>query len=114
MSKAEQRLQTAIVKYIRLAYPHTLFTATMGGVKLNSWSQRNALKATGYLKGVADLLIFESKESYKGLFIEVKTDKGKMTKEQKEFQTNAIARGYLCICCKGFDETKNIIDDYLK
>lgn len=114
MSKAEQRLQTAIVKYIRLAYPNTLFTATMGGVKLNSWSQRNALKATGYLKGVADLLIFESKESYKGLFIEVKTDKGKMTKEQKEFQTNAIARGYLCICCKGFDETKNIIDDYLK
>lgn len=114
MSKAEQKLQTAIVKYIRLAYPHTLFTATMGGVKLNSWSQRNALKATGYLKGVADLLIFESKESYKGLFIEVKTDKGKMTKEQKEFQTNAIARGYLCICCKGFDETKNIIDDYLK
>ncbi len=114
MSKAEQKLQTAIVKYIRLAYPNTLFTATMGGVKLNSWSQRNALKATGYLKGVADLLIFESKESYKGLFIEVKTDKGKMTKEQKEFQTNAIARGYLCICCKGFDETKNIIDDYLK
>ena len=114
MSKAEQRLQTAIVKYIRLAYPHTLFTATMGGVKLNSWSQRNALKATGYLKGVADLLIFESKESYKGLFIEVKTDIGKTTKEQKEFQTNAIARGYLCICCKGFDETKNIIDDYLK
>ena len=114
MSKAEQKLQTAIVKYIKLAYPNTLFTATMGGVKLNSWSQRNALKATGYLKGVADLLIFESKESYKGLFIEVKTDKGKMTKEQKEFQTNAIARGYLCICCKGFDETKNIIDDYLK
>ena len=86
----------------------------MGGVKLNSWSQRNALKATGYLKGVADLLIFESKESYKGLFIEVKTDKGRMTTEQKQFQTNALARGYLCICCKGFDETKNIIDDYLK
>ena len=114
MSKAEQKLQTAIVKYIRLAYPNTLFTATMGGVKLNSWSQRNALKATGYLKGVADLLIFESKESYKGLFIEVKTDKGKMTKEQKQFQIKSIARGYLCICCKGFDETKNIIDDYLK
>ena len=114
MSKAEQRLQTAIVKYIRLAYHNTLFTATMGGVKLNSWSQRNALKATGYLKGVADLLIFESKESYKGLFIEVKTDKGRMTTEQKQFQTNALARGYLCICCKGFDETKNIIDDYLK
>ena len=114
MSKAEQRLQTAIVKYIKLAYPNTLFTATMGGVKLNSWSQRNALKATGYLKGVADLLIFESKESYKGLFIEVKTDKGRMTTEQKQFQTNALARGYLCICCKGFDETKNIIDEYLK
>ena len=114
MSKAEQRLQTAIVKYIKLAYPHTLFTATMGGVKLNSWRQRNALKATGYLKGVADLLIFESKESYKGLFIEVKTDKGRMTTEQKQFQTNALARGYLCICCKGFDETKIIIDEYLK
>ena len=114
MSKAEQRKQRAIVKYIKLAYPNTLFTATMGGVKLNSWSQRNALKATGYLKGVADLLIFESKESYKGLFIEVKTDKGRMTTEQKQFQTNALARGYLCICCKGFDETKNIIDEYLK
>jgi|TARA_R100000808_G_C2110459_1_gene124714 hypothetical protein len=114
MSKAEQRLQTAIVKYIRLAYPNTLFTATMGGVKLNSWSQRNALKATGYLKGVADLLIFETKGMYKGLFIEVKTETGRMTKEQKQFQTNATARGYLCVCCKGFDETKEILDDYLK
>tara|TARA_R100000655_G_scaffold31519_1_gene63052 strand:+ start:389 stop:739 length:351 start_codon:yes stop_codon:yes gene_type:complete len=113
MSKEEQRLQTSIVKYIKLAFPNTLFTATMGGVKLNSWSQRNALKSTGYLKGVADLLIFESKGMYKGLFIELKTLKGKMTKEQKQFQTNAIARGYLCVCCKGFDDTKKIIDDYL-
>ena len=63
----EQKLQTQIVKYIRYVYPKTLFTATMGGVRLMTWHQRNALKATGYLKGVADLLIFESKEQYKGL-----------------------------------------------
>ena len=61
MTKREQHLQTSVVKYIKLAYPNTLFTATMGGVRLVSWSQRMALKSTGYLKGVADLLIFESK-----------------------------------------------------
>ena len=41
-------------------------------------------------------------------------DKGRMTKEQKEFQTKALARGYFSVCCKGFDEAKEIIDEYLK
>ena len=115
MSKAEQNLQTAIVTYIKLQYPHVLFTATMGGLKLNSWNQRNILKATGYLKGVADLLIFESKGNmYKGLFIEVKTLKGKLTKEQKEFKIKANDRGYYCVTVYGLDNAIDVLDIYLE
>ena len=113
MSKEEQRLQTSIVKYIKLAYPNTLFTATMGGVKLNSWGQRNALKSTGYLKGVADLLIFESKGMYKGLFIELKTLKGKPTIAQKEWIAYLNAKGYKAEICIELPEALECIDSYM-
>ena len=63
----EERVQIAIVNYIKLQYPNTLFTATMGGQFQKHFSQRLKAKRTGYLKGVSDLLIFEPNENHKGL-----------------------------------------------
>ena len=109
----EERVQIAIVEYVKMQYPNALLTATMGGQFQKHYSQRLKAKRTGYLKGVSDLLIFEPNETYYGLFIELKKDKKSYpTKEQKMFIENALKRGYYAICCKGFDHCREIIDKY--
>jgi|TARA_Y100001951_G_scaffold91595_1_gene85706 hypothetical protein len=111
---SEEKIQIAIVNYLKLQYPKLLFTATMGGQYQKHHSQRRRAKQTGYLRGVSDLLIFEPRGIYSGLFIELKRNKKCYpTKEQKEFILKAKSRGYYAVCAKGFDECKEIIDNYL-
>ncbi len=111
----EYQLQNSIVKYIDLKYKDVLYTCTMGGVYLgkSSYGQKRLLK-TNYKKGVPDLLIFEPNKDYKGLMIEIKTLKGRATKYQKEWISSLKERGYYSIIGYGFDEIKNIIDEYLR
>lgn len=110
---SEEKVQIAVVNYLKMQYPKALFTATMGGQYQKHHSQRRRAKATGYLKGVSDLLIFEPKGGYCGLFIELKRDKKCYpSAEQKLFLSNATQRGYYAVCAKGFDQCKEIIDNY--
>ena len=112
MKAAEDKLQTAIVSYLKMEY-NVLYCASLGGQYQKYKSQRLKAKRTGYLKGVSDLLIFEPNETHNGLFIELKKDKKSYpSKEQKLFIQNALNRGYYAICCKGFDHCREIIDKY--
>ena len=111
---SEENIQVSIVDYLKLQYPNVLFTATMGGQFQRHYSQRLKAKRTGYLKGVSDLLIFEPRGSYFGLFIELKRDKKCYpTAEQKQFISKASDRGNYATCAKGFEECKELIDIYL-
>ena len=111
---SEENIQISIVDYLKLQYPNVLFTATMGGQFQRHYSQRLKAKRTGYLKGVSDLLIFEPRGSYCGLFIELKRDKKCYpTAEQKQFILKASDRGYYATCAKGFEQCKELIDKYL-
>ena len=110
---SEEKIQIAIVNYIRAQYPNALFTATMGGQFQRHHSQRRKAKLTGYLRGVSDLLIFEPTRRYYGLFIELKRDKKCYpTAEQKQFISNTLERGYYSVCAKGFEQCKEVIDKY--
>ena len=109
----EEKVQIAIVNYLKLQYPKAIFPATMGGQVQRHYSQRMKAKRTGYLKGVSDLLIFEPNDKYFGLFIELKKDKKSYpSKEQRAFIVGVSDRGYYGGCCKGFDHCKEIIDKY--
>ena len=111
---SEENIQISIVDYLKRQYPNVLFTATMGGQFQRHYSQRLKAKRTGYLKGVSDLLIFEPKGRYCGLFIELKRDKKCYpTAEQKQFISKASDRGYYATCAKGFEQCKELIDKYL-
>jgi VRR-NUC domain len=71
------------------------------------------MKATGYVKGVPDLQIFEAVGNYHGLLIEIKDLKGVVSKEQKEWIKKLNDRGYYATDCKGVESTIKVIDDYL-
>ena len=72
------------------------------------------LKAEGVLAGVADLFLMFPVKQFHGLFIEMKTDKGRQSESQQEFQTLAESNGYKYVVCRSFEDFKNEILTYLK
>jgi hypothetical protein len=113
MKNEESRIQEAVVTYLRHQYPSALHCASAGGVR-TSMKQAIMMKRTGYVRGFPDLMILESSKEYKGLFIEMKTEKGVASKEQKWWKEELTKRGYRSEICKGFDSAKQVIDEYLK
>jgi hypothetical protein len=123
----EYLLQKAICQYLSLQYPDVLFmTDTVASVKLtkmqagrNSRVQKKGFKAP-------DLLIFEPRQGYCGLFIELKVETPyklngeiKASKNdhlllQEECLEKLYKKGYYALFSWGFDMTKDIIDNYLK
>lgn len=109
----EQNLQEALVTYIQLKYKGILYCASAGGLR-TSISQASAMKRAGYVKGVPDLQIMESRHNYYGLFIELKTKKGTLSPHQKQWLESLNNKGYMAKCCKGLEEAMDLIDWYLK
>jgi hypothetical protein len=109
----EDSVQKAVINYLKYAYPTVLYCASAGGVR-TSYKQAVKMKQTGYVKGFPDLFIYESRNGYNGLAIELKTLKGVASPEQKEWNKRLIERGYDAHICKGFDAAIQVIDAYLK
>ena len=107
----EAGVQKAVIDYIKYTYPGALYCASAGGVR-TSMKQAIKMKATGYVKGVPDLQIFEAVGNYHGLLIEIKDIKGVVSKEQKQWIKDLNDRGYFATYSKGFEATIKVIDDY--
>ena len=104
--------QCAVVDWLLRQYPDTLMTIAPNGIQL-TMLQGVRFKRMGYLAGTADILIFEPRGRYHGLFIEMKRPKGGVVSDkQKEFLQRANERGYYAVVCCGFEEAKKVIDDY--
>ena len=109
---SEERLQSEVIKYIQLQYPKARYCASLGGQYQPFQSQRNRARRTGYSKGFPDLFIYEARNGYHGLALEIKTIKGRATKEQKEWIKNLNDRGYFAAVCTGFDEFEKVFNQY--
>ena len=113
MRKDEYEIQKALVKYLKLQYPDVLFLGTQNGVYKSVQAAAKA-KAAGMQKGIPDLLVLTPNTRYFGLALEVKTKTGVLSKEQKEWLASLNAIGWYAVSAKGFENCKNIIDDYCK
>ncbi len=70
-------------------------------------------KAMGVKAGFPDLFLCIAKNGYHGLFIELKTQKGKPTALQQTWLNRLNGQGYKAVVCYGFDEAKEAIKGYL-
>lgn len=107
----ESGIQVAVISYLKAQYPHVIYCASAGGVR-TSFKQAVKMKMNGYVKGFPDLQICEPMNGYHGLFLEIKTEIGIASKEQKEWVKQLNERGYVATICKGFDQCKEAIDNY--
>jgi len=75
--------------------------------------QQGILKAEGAKAGTNDIFIAIPINGFHGFWLEVKTDKGRATQEQKDFQSKMENKGYYCAFGYGLDECKQKITDYM-
>ena len=71
------------------------------------------LKAEGVKSGVPDIFLAFPSNTAHGLFIEMKSKKGKISENQKEWLGALSSSGYLCVICYSFSEAQQVIIKYL-
>ena len=109
---SEDKLQSAVVKYIQYKYPHVKYCSSIAGAYIASKAQRSKIVRNGYVRGKNDLDIYEARGGYFALFLELK-EKAYPTQAQNEWIDAMNERGYCALITRGLDETLSVIDEYL-
>lgn len=103
-----EELQRQPPRYSELAL---LFAVPNGGFR----AKRTAalLKLEGVRPGVPDMWLPVARGGYHGLVIELKTQKGRVSPEQKKWLEMLTAQGWKAVVCRGAAEAVNTIRWYL-
>ena len=88
-----------------------LFAVPNGGKRNVREAAR--LKAQGLKAGVHDLMLPKARGIYKGMFLEMKYGKNKLTDKQKEFAIDISAEGYCMLTCYSAGEAIEAVKMYL-
>lgn len=116
MEKCEQSALFAWAKYHEKEVPELrwLFAIPNGlwlPKRIAVFAKKQGLKA-----GVSDLFLPVSRGGYHGIFIEMKRKDGvksDLSKHQKSFMEFAIEQGYKAEWCRGWEEAKELLTNYL-
>ena len=112
MALKESSIQSRVVQFIKVFYPNTLMFSIPNGAHTSA-ANRLRLVKEGLLPGVPDLCILEKRKGFHGLFIEFKTDEGKLSKEQEKVIAQLGANGFLCFVARHHETAIKLIEDYL-
>ena len=113
---AEHKIQKSLVKWaniMRLNHPELdmLFAIPNGGWRAKASAAK--IKAEGAKAGVPDLFLAVARHGYNGLFIELKSESGILSANQKLWIDKLKAQGYLCAVPFGLDEAIGVFESYL-
>ena len=117
MKHIESAHQAQVIEWSKWAYKTgkypmlNMLHCSLNGVKL-SGTQAKIAKGQGMLSGVPDLFLPVPKNGYHGLFIEMKSEKGRVTENQHWFLTNAESVGYKTAVCYSAKEAISAIQAY--
>lgn len=121
MKHLEHNLQTACVRLFRMKWPKYagLLFAIPNGAKLAGTPLQRAkawkrLEAEGARPGVADLFLAVPSGDLCGLFIEMKTEIGRQSAEQREFEADAVGAGYGYVITRDLEAFIKIVQNYLE
>ena len=121
----ESDLQVQVADYLRLRYPDVQFHSDYGsGIKLTQGQAMKQKRQNGGRRGWPDMFLAEPENGLHGLFIELKKTGTRLKKkdgtwasshleEQNEVLNKLQKKGYAAYFAVGFEEAKDIIDDYL-
>ena len=113
----EANYQQQVIEWARMAsrsakYPMLdMLHCSLNGVKLSALQAAKA-KQQGMLSGVPDLFLPVPIGGYHGLFIEMKSDKGRLSTNQTWFLSKVELLGYKIAVCYSADEAIEKIKSY--
>ena len=113
MRYEEARLQTMCVRWFDLQYPTKrlqLFSIPNEGVRNPVNGAR--MKAMGRRKGAPDMVLLAS--AGRVVFFEFKSEKGKLSPEQKAFHETIRGWGGMVYIVKSFDDFCEIVSSEIK
>ena len=76
--------------------------------------QGKNLQRMGVKRGVPDMFLPVPRGIYHGLYIEMKTERGTPTKEQKWWGEQLQEQGYMWCACKGWESAVSLLEEYLQ
>ena len=107
--------QEKVIKWARdneKNYPFLwMLHSSLNGVKLSK-TQAGKAKASGMLSGVPDLFLPVPKNGFHGLYIEMKSEKGRLTDNQKWFLSKVELLGYKIAVCYSANDAIKTIENY--
>ena len=114
-AQPEAAEQENVIKWARdneKTYPFLwMLHSSLNGVKLSKAQAGKALKQ-GMKKGVPDLFLPVKQGGFSGLYIEMKSAKGRISIEQSKFLKDVSDNGYAAFVCYSADDAIKRIEDY--
>ena len=117
----EHDLQVSCVTWFRNRYRRWadhLFAipngASLNGDKRQRAIQWQKLEAEGAMPGVADLFLAVPSGNLAGLWIEMKTEKGRQSQTQKQFEMNMVRAGFGYAMPRNREEFQRVVSRYLE
>lgn len=123
--KGESQLHQMVCDYLKLQYKGVIFRTDFAAGTKMSIGQATKHKRLQSDRAYPDLFIAEQNGEYAGMFIELKNDGIKTHKkdgtlvsnphirEQARMLERLQAKGYYATFASGFNQAKEIIDEYL-
>jgi hypothetical protein len=105
----EQQIQIAVCDFCRI---HKIPFYHIANERRCSMVYGKMLKRMGVTTGFADCFLPRGNATFKGLFLELKSAKGKPTASQIDFLGKMMAEGYFTAITYGTDETLLIIKQF--
>lgn len=114
---AEEMLQIQVIDwayYNTWKYPQLELMFHVANEGKRSKVQGVKLKRMGLKRGVPDLILPCGNGKYSGLYIELKTEKGRPTTEQKAWIKKLLKAGNYAKICYGFEDATSTIQSYVE
>lgn len=113
----EEDLHRACFEWVELMQPQHpilrwLFHSPGGGKRPRG--EAGKLKGMGTKPGVPDFLLPRSHRSWTGLAVELKSETGRLSPDQKEWLDAFNQDGYVTAVCRTFDEFRAVVMHFLQ
>ena len=122
---SESELRRQLATWLQLQYPNIIYRFDLAADLKLTVGQARKHKALHPHRGYPDLFIAEPRSCFHGMYVELKAEgkspyklSGELKSsehlaEQEDFLMKLNCRGYYATFATGFDEAKNLIEQYL-